>query len=144
MPEDKELIRRALLGDQQAQEELSNKFIPIPCAFCKSDGSNMKVQYDKGVAWMECQACGACGPIAESDDEYTGEKAAIRAHNTRPAPPIGKCGECKWSRQPTEQDYIEIGRDVLSYKDSCVCNFLEPADARWKNDFCSYFEPKEE
>lgn len=144
MIDDKELIRRALLGDQQAQEELSNKFIPIPCAFCKADGSNMKVQYDKGVAWMECQACGACGPIAESDDEYTGEKAAIRAHNTRPAPPVGRCEDCKWSRQPTEQDYIEIGRDVFSYKDSCVCNFLEPADARWKNDFCSYFEPREE
>ena len=144
MIDDKELIRRALLGDQQAQEELSNKFIPIPCAFCKADGSNMKVQYDKGVAWMECQACGACGPIAESDDEYTGEKAAIRAHNTRPAPPVGRCEDCKWSRQPTEQDYIEIGRDVLSYKDSCVCNFLEPADARWKNDFCSCFEPREE
>lgn len=56
----------------------------------------------------------------------------------------GRCEDCKWSRQPTEQDYIEIGRDVLSYKDSCVCNFLEPADARWKNDFCSYFEPREE
>lgn len=96
MIDDKELIRRALLGDQQAQEELSNKFIPIPCAFCKADGSNMKVQYDKGVAWMECQACGACGPIAESDDEYTGEKAAIRAHNTRPAPLVGRCEDCLW------------------------------------------------
>lgn len=135
MPEDKELIRRALLGDQQAQEELSNKFIPIPCAFCKSDGSNMKVQYDKGVAWMECQACGACGPIAESDDEYTGEKAAIRAHNTRPAPPIGKCKDCKF--------YTVLGH--------CKVHSQEPDQygsgayvEMLPDDFCSYFEPREE
>ena len=100
MIEDKELIRCALLGDQKAQEELSNKFIPIPCAFCKADGSNMKVKYDKGVAWLECQACGACGPIAESDDEYTGEKAAIRAHNTRPAPPIEGCAKYRQTDTP--------------------------------------------
>lgn len=141
MMTDKELIRRALMGSREAQEELSSKFIPIPCAFCKADGSNMKVQYDKGVAWMECQACGACGPIAESDDEYTGEKAAIRAHNTRPAPPVGRCKDCVWSREPTKEDYAEIGRDVLAYKDSLMCGFCE--DARWKDDFCSYFEPKE-
>lgn len=100
MIEDKELIRRALLGDQKAQEELSNKFILIPCAFCKADGSNMKVQYDKGVAWMECQVCGACGPLVESDDEYTGEKAAIRAHNTRPTPPIEGCAKYRQTDIP--------------------------------------------
>lgn len=100
MIDDKDLICRALLGDQEAQEELSNKFIPIPCAFCKADGSNMKVQYDKGVAWMECQVCGACGPLVESDDEYTGEKAAIRAHNTRPAPPIEGCAKYRQTDVP--------------------------------------------
>ena len=125
MENNKELIRRALLGDQEAQEELSNKFIPIPCAFCKADGSNMKVQYDKGVAWMECQACGACGPIAESDDEYTGEKAAIRAHNTRPAPPVGRCCDCKF----------------YSYYDEC-CKINNTK--MFLGDFCSYFKPKEE
>ena len=138
---EKELIRRALLGSREAQEELSNKFIPIPCAFCKADGSNMKVQYDKGVAWMECQARGACGPIAESDDEYTGEKAAIRAHNTRPAPPIGRCKDCVWSREPTEEDYKELDRDLLSYKDSLVCDFWEREV--WCKDFCSYFDKRE-
>ncbi len=100
MENNKELIHRALLGDQKAQEELSNKFIPIPCAFCKADGSNMKVQYDKGVAWMECQVCGACGPLVESDDEYTREKAAIRAHNTRPAPPIEGCAKYRQTDTP--------------------------------------------
>lgn len=128
MIDDKELIRRALLGDQQAQEELSNKFIPIPCAFCKADGSNMKVQYDKGVAWMECQACGACGPIAESDDEYTGEKAAIRAHNTRPAPPVGRCLECR---------HLVLGDH---YRKCNIGNFCAVS----YDSFCCFFEPREE
>lgn len=125
MIEDKELIRRALLGDQKVQEELSNKFIPIPCAFCKADGSNMKVQYDKGVAWMECQVCGACGPLVESDDEYTGEKAAIRAHNTRPAPPVGRCDIC--SRQKPR------GQSLF-----CYVNGIVHSDG-----FCDYFKPRE-
>lgn len=123
---DKELIRRALLGSREAQEELSNKFIPIPCAFCKADGSNMEVQYDKGVAWMECQACGACGPIAESDDEYTGEKAAISAHNTRPAPPVGRCKDCKFYTSMSHCQVHSLGLDQYD-----------------PDDFCSYFQPKE-
>lgn len=135
----KELIRRALLGDREAQEELSNKFIPIPCAFCKADGSNMKVQYDKGIAWMECQACGACGPIAESDDEYTGEKAAIRAHNTRPAPPVGRCGECKYFNHffNAVGHCMILSQEKDSFGDGYRVEML-------KTDFCSYFEPKEE
>lgn len=128
MIDDKELIRRALLGDQEAQEELSNKFIPIPCAFCKADGSNMKVQYDKGVAWMECQVCGACGPIVESDDEYTGEKAAIHAHNTRPAPQIGRCEECA--------NCCDVGDNLVR------CDIFDRD--MMPDDFCSCFEPREE
>ena len=140
---DKELIRRALLGSREAQDELSNKFIPIPCAFCKADGSNMKVQYDKGVAWMECQACGACGPIAESDDEYTGERAAIRAHNTRPAPPAGRCKDCVFSRTPTKENFKEFRGGIFEYKDVCMCAFLEQPEPRWEDDFCSYFKKRE-
>ena len=126
MMTDKKLIRLALLGNKQAQEKLANKFIPIPCAFCQSDGSNIKVQYDKVVAWTECQVCGACGPIVEADDEYTGEKAAIYAHNTRPAPPVGRCGIC--GRQKTR------GGSLF-----CFVNGIVHSD-----DFCSYFSPREE
>lgn len=127
---DKELIRLALLGNKQAQEKLANKFIPIPCAFCQSDGSNIKVQYDKGVAWTECQVCGACGPIVEADDEYTGEKAAIYAHNTRPAPPVGRCGECALWKEEKE----------CPGSFCCTITGME----RESNDFCSEFEPREE
>lgn len=54
---------------------------------------------------------------------------------------IGRCKDCVWSREPTEEDYKEIGRDVLVYKNSLVCDFCE--DARWKDDFCSYFKKRE-
>lgn len=54
---------------------------------------------------------------------------------------IGRCKDCVWSREPTKEDYAEIGRDVLAYKDSLVCDFCE--DARWKDDFCSYFKKRE-
>lgn len=132
---DKELIRRAMLGDQEAQAQCTEKGIALPCPFC---GSENIVISNWGLWRVWCQVC-----LGKSDDQLS-QADAIRKWNTRPAPPVGRCGDCKWSRQPTEQDYIEIGRDVLSYKDSCVCNFLEPADARWKNDFCNYFEPREE
>lgn len=128
MIDDKELIRRALLGDQQAQEELSNKFIPIPCAFCKADGSNMKAQYDKGVAWMECQACGACGPIAESDDEYTGEKVAIRAHNTRPAPPVGRCEDCLWYLPTSKRCKYSLGGLWGEVNELSFCSCFKPKE----------------
>lgn len=55
---------------------------------------------------------------------------------------IGRCKDCVWSREPTKEDYAEIDRDVLAYKDSLVCDFCE--DARWKDDFCSYFKKREE
>ena len=130
---DKELIRRALLGSREAQEELSNKFIPIPCAFCKADGSNMKVQYDKGVAWMECQVCGACGPIAESDDEYTGEKAAISAHNTRLAPPIGRCKDCLWYLPTSKRCKYSLGGLWGEVNELSFCSCFNPKeDWRWK------------
>lgn len=55
---------------------------------------------------------------------------------------IGRCKDCMWSREPTEQDYKELDRDLLSYKDSLVCDFWEREV--WGKDFCSYFDKREE
>lgn len=33
----KELIHRALLGDEQAQQECTEKGIVLPCPFCKGE-----------------------------------------------------------------------------------------------------------
>lgn len=66
---------------------------------------------------------------------------ALRDWNTRPAPPVGRCKDCVWSREPTEEDYKELDRDLLSYKDSLVCDFWEREV--WCKDFCSYFDKRE-
>lgn len=143
---DKELIRRALLGDQEAQKECTEKGIVLPCQVCGAELEKNKVLISDGKTDMYRWTNVYQHPKNTNCvvDSIWFEANKLSLWNTRPAPPVGRCEDCKWSRQPTEQDYIEIGRDVLSYKDSCVCNFLEPADARWKNDFCSYFEPREE
>lgn len=41
MPEDKELIRRALLGDQEAQAQCTEKGIALPCPHCGSDSEKL-------------------------------------------------------------------------------------------------------
>lgn len=69
-----------------------------------------------------------------SSDYCKGWNAAVDA--------IRRCKDCVWSREPTKEDYAEIDRDVLAYKDSLVCDFCE--DARWEDDFCSYFKKREE
>ena len=130
---DKELIRRALLGSRGAQKECTRRGIVLPCPFC---GSENTVISNWGLWRVWCQEC-----LGKSDDQLS-QADAIRKWNTRPAPPIGRCKDCVWSREPTKEDYAEIGRDVLAYKDSLMCGFCE--DARWKDDFCSYFEPKED
>lgn len=133
MIDDKKLIRRALLGDQEAQKECTEKGIVLLCPFC---GSENIVISNWGLWRVWCQAC-----LGKSDDQLS-QADAIRKWNTRPALPVGRCKDCVWSREPTKEDYKEICRDVLAYKDSLVCEFCE--DARWKDDFCSYFKKRED
>lgn len=130
---DKELILRALLGDKRAQQECTRREIVLPCPKC---GKGKIIFWDKKMKWYSCWDCGMKSGPKKSFGE------ALRDWNTRPAPPVGRCRDCVWSREPTKEDYAEIGRDVLAYKDSLVCDFCE--DARWKDDFCSYFKAKEE
>ena len=137
MIDDKELIRRALLGSREAQQECTEKGIVLPCPFC---GSDSKVFADIDLFGVRCVDSTCTGYDMRA--EYYSRSRAIEDWNTRPAPPVGKCKDCVWSREPTKENYAEIGRDVLAYKDSLMCGFCE--DARWKDDFCSYFKKKEE
>lgn len=123
---DKELIRRALLGDERAQQECTDKWIAIPCPFCQGDKTARR--YVCGEGFIECLTCHATSSMRSNPDE------ALKDWNTRPAPPVGRCGECKFytvlghckvhSQEPDQYDtgaYVEMLPD----------------------DFCSYFEPKE-
>ena len=133
---EKELIRRALLGSREAQQECTEKGIVLPCPSC---GGESRLEDMGWPHHVYCTECGMRSVSAKWGED--GEKEAIKKWNTRPAPPVGWCRDCVWSREPTKEDYAKIGGDVLAYKDPLVCDFCE--DARWKDDFCSYFKAKE-
>lgn len=94
--EEKELIRKALLGDKQAQEECTAKGIALPCPFC---GGKATMQQDITGRESYHVACSnvkdMCNLIAGLPMWSESEEDALKVWNTRPAPPIGRCGECK-------------------------------------------------
>lgn len=82
-----ELERKALLGDPEAQRECTEKGIVLPCSRCGRQGATDK--YSNGDYWYQCPYCHSSnGPLSNP-------KLALAVWNTRPAPPIGRCGECK-------------------------------------------------
>ncbi len=119
MMTDKELIRRALMGSQEAQKECTRRGIVLPCPFC---GSENIVISNWGLWRGWCQEC-----LGKSDDQLS-QADAIRKWNTRPAPPVGRCKDCINATNPGSNivfcDYFE--RDMMP------------------DDFCSCFEPREE
>ena len=121
----KELIRCALMGDKQAQEECTAKGIVLPCPFC---GNENNIISNWGMFRVWCPHC-----KAKSEDTLT-TRDALKSWNTRPAPPIGRCGECEF--------YTVLGHCKLhsqepdQYGSGAYVEMLP-------DDFCSYFEPRE-
>ena len=127
---DKELIRRALLGDKEAQWECTDRGIVLQCPFC----GNKNILISNWGMWRcWCPEC-----LGKSEDSLR-ERDAIKHWNTRQAPPIGKCGECKYFNH----FFNAVGHCMIhsqekdSFGDGYRVEML-------KTDFCSYFEPKEE
>lgn len=139
---DKELIRRALLGDQEAQKECTEKGIVLPCPKCFSDGVKIEGDgrdiYDPdtlgyldsvpdSILYVTCDSCNLCSnciTVEDGEEREDAEKKLIAEWNTRPAPPIGRCGECKhW------------------YKGHCASGTFatEETDAEF---FCGNYKPK--
>lgn len=119
MIDDKELIRRALLGDQKAQEECTEKGIVLPCWRCGGESEIQELHTGgKPIYAVTCKKtyCGAYGCA------HSTQQKAIEYWNTRPAPPVGRCGECK-HQFTGDSDICHSGMD---------------------NEFCSGFEPREE
>lgn len=110
-----DLERRALLGDKQAQEERTEKGIAIPCPFCGIEGSVLlrgKDKYNYHLCSVECVLSGVITPLEK--------------WNTRPAPPIGRCKDCK-------------NLDNTGKRPVCWHTNLP---LKSENDFCSYYEPR--
>lgn len=124
---EKELIRRALMGDKHAQAECTEKGIALPCPFC--GGNKIKTPYVCGDHFIECSSCHSTSNIVSSREQ------ALKLWNTRPAPPIGRCEECEHYNR--ERKYCELLSQDPEYG---VGDYVEMCP----DDYCSYFEPKEE
>lgn len=128
------LVRKALMGNKQAQEECTEKGVLLPCPFC---GGKIKIdEYD--FYMFCCDRCGTGVTFAKEMDDGTAEECtkeeSIKNWNTRPAPPVGRCGECKcWQRNGSDW-----GSCSKWYTEDKVQAFT------LKTDFCSSFEPREE
>ena len=84
-----ELERRALLGDQKAQEECTRQGILLPCPFC---GYDAELVEKDGLYSVVCKD--GCCIASDIQPEYSKPMFALADWNTRQAPPVGRCGEC--------------------------------------------------
>lgn len=121
---EKELICRALMGDKQAQEECTEKGIVLPCPFCGNELRERKTR-----KWTAAKNESIDRTIVEHkaktgcylDNWAMDKELELAKWNTRPAPPIGRCGECRnWN------------------EGDCYRQELTKS-----TDYCSYFEPRE-
>lgn len=113
-----ELERRALLGDRKAQEECTRRGIVLVCPRCEKGGASTK--YVMGDYWYECPHCHSASGF------HSSAEVALADWNTRPAPPVGRCGECG---------------NACDVRDNLLRCDIFNRDMM-PDDFCSQFEPK--
>lgn len=121
MSDEKELIRRALMGDKQAQEECTAKGIALPCPCC---GRVEQAIINGGVVYH-----------VHADCLMDARLVPLHKWNTRPAPPIGRCGECKNFKKHKDFTHPE-------YMFDGECKRFKSFNSEYA--FCSSFEPREE
>lgn len=128
-----DLERRALLGDRQAQEECTRLGVLLPCWRCGGKAAVKRLNTcGKPVFAVSCEKhyCGAYGcahPTAQK---------AIKYWNTRSAPPIGYCRECRhWT--PEQRNGGKTGMCVR-YQ-----NGYEFSQRTAVGFYCGDFKPKE-
>ena len=154
-----DLVRRALMGDREAQEECTRQGIVLPCPICSkkagltNDGIHAKGRNAPGscadyhTTWrVECLWCGykthdystefyfgrTTGEISIHGSD--GKKRALTTWNTRQGPPLGRCETC--SRR--EAEYVSETCDGEKLYD---CELMyEPVSL---SGFCDGYKPKE-
>ncbi len=79
----------------------------------------------RDYGWKQFEvSCDRC--FMSFGKNFYDEKKAIEQWSTRPVPPIKRCGECKYQ-----------GGNI-SGNPNILCINMKP------DDFCSYFEPRED
>ena len=117
-----DLERRALLGDREAQEECTRQGIVLPCPFCCGEARTKEIS----GRWTVCCVNNCAGTRV-----FNGKTRALASWNTRTAPPVGRCGTCKWGCKNTEHP-----NDQHIYCDQYDLMML-------KDDYCNYYYPEE-
>lgn len=132
------LERRALLGDAEAQKQCTKQGIVLPCPFCGGQATVKTQKQDYGISGtiVKCSRCLASVYCLDERAHITDNGIknvpvenhryiAIHRWNARPAPPIGKCGQC-----------AKLKRGGSGYG---WCNGFP----KMFYQFCDKFEPKE-
>lgn len=132
-----ELERRALLGDKQVQEECTRQGIVLACPKCygkvkisgvKHDGNRMEVDFEcQNQRCRLKQTFGQWRVVKGVIETVIDNPTPLSQWNTRAAPPIGRCVECK--------HLDDTGSKPVCWNTGFPLKSV--------NDFCSYFEPKE-
>lgn len=120
-----DLVRRAQLGDREAQEECTRQGIVLPCP---CGGEAKFVASDPFLQFWWVIRCTECGTQTGSRST---DRAALAAWNTRQTPPLVRCRECRyWDR-------------LDEFSDGYCENPMGIDDVTQPGDFCSYGESKE-
>lgn len=130
-----ELERQAVLGNRKAQKDCTKKGIILPCPKCYGPIciTETVIRLDLSRVTFKCTRCNF-EYIAEQKKEYCLGKSEFiyqspfEQWNFRHEPPINRCKDCK---------YLE------NIKKRLVC-FRTNLPLKSENDFCSYFEQKQE
>lgn len=125
-----DLERRALLGDRKAQEECTRQGIVLPCPMC---GKYLRER--KTIDWLAKRTEPVNRTIVEHpcktgchlDNWVFVKEKELDSWNTRPAHPVGRCGEC---------EHLKDNDGVCLYCE--VFNMTTPGPEA----FCCRFEPK--
>ena len=119
-----ELERRALLGDERAQQECTRQGIVLPCPLCAG-----KLEELITGNIFKCHKCGCVFKFPLNGKDF-GLYELLEKINTRQAPPIGRCRDCKNSP--------DIGTKTKGMR------WCRRFRAEVKQDgYCEGFKPKE-
>lgn len=132
------LERLALLGDKNAQKECTEKGILVPCPLCGGETKTSETTTDKEnkfeFGWIGCQHC-RC--FINYINNEKGKRQAIEVWNTRQAPPIGRCEECRY------RTWFVPGYGCGNFDSPFYAAAQEDVPIMTKPaDYCSYFEPR--
>lgn len=126
-----DLMRRALLGDRQAQEECTRRGIVLNCPLCGSIYTQVRhMGWENPPQAFQAGYRGECTECHAVTGAHNTEKEALADWNRRIAPPIGRCASCACWDENTCECVAAADIEVAYHR------YTEP------DFFCGDYEPK--